>query len=140
MFAAIVVAAFAGGTWAYCSYTIAKAAGTEWKLGGWDFRPVASDIRSASGSNVPRIEIDCSQKKYVTGGWLDKIGASRNLNYFAKKAERAESAFTEYDDDGNTKLAEIAAADAVSYWGTVQYLKREIECYDLASLLDEKPY
>lgn len=121
-------------------YPIQKAENTEIRnLTNSGFKPLEISIKYASGMTMPYFEVDCSKTKYKRG-WRGKLEAARSLNYWARRAIAAEDTFVRFKEDYKPKAAAIAAKDAVKYWTTVWYLSDELECYDVASMNDKKPY
>lgn len=136
-----VVMALAGGiAYAFALYPIHKAERTKLRwVGEISFGPMAWDLKEASGLVTPDFEIDCSKSKYGAG-WLGKLETARSLNYWSQRADAAERAFTQFDDDGKRKAAAIAAKDAVQFWSQAWYRSEELECYDVRSLSNKRPY
>ena len=136
-----VMALAAGAAYAFLLYPIHKAERTKLRWVGELFvhSPMAWDLKEASGLITPDFEIDCSKPKYGAG-WLGKLETARSLNYWSKRADAAEQAFTQFDDEGKPKAAAIAARDAVQFWSQAWYRSEELECYDVTSLNSKRPY
>jgi len=129
--ALVLLSVAALAAWWWFLYPIAKAQATE----------VESYHQTGlSYSEHEYFDVDCTQAKYQGKPWITKLETSRTINYWAAKARNADNAKQEYKIAGKHKLRSIASNDAERYWTTVSFLKMELECYEIASMKDSKPY